>query len=110
MKQLQIAALAALLWAVPCPADGVAVPANVEASFDEARLADDLTGTLTDSNKEDRVGFYASAGSTLTVTLTPDPTNGTPLVGASMALCDSAGVALATGDYDKSHDGLIVWK
>jgi hypothetical protein len=104
-------ALASLLWSGPTFADGAADPATVESSFDAARLADDLVGALTDPTKEIRVGVYASAGSTVSATLTPDA-DAALVLNPTLTLCDAAGVAVDVTVFDKSvpGSGVITWK
>jgi hypothetical protein len=112
MQAIRSAALAALLCALPCFADGVVSPDEVEASFDTARVADDLTGTLIDPAKEIRIRVYASAGSTVSATLTPDQASASPFVGPSMELCTDDGSPVDVTLFDKSPDdgSAVVWK
>ena len=113
MKLLPLATLFALLAAGPSFADGTPAPEDVEATFDAARLKDDLHGSIADTAKEVRVLFHASAGSKLSATLAPD-TVGTPATGLSLTLCDAAGVdqGVAGSDADKSEEGsgVVTWK
>jgi hypothetical protein len=113
MKHPLLAAAAALLVAVPCLAGGSSDPAVVEATFDSARLADDLQGTLSDPAKEVHIGVHVSAGSKVTAKLTADVV-GTMPAGPSLVLCDAAGVdqGVAGSQYDKSVPGSFVvkWK
>jgi hypothetical protein len=113
MKHTALAALAACLLAGPSLADGVADPANVEATFDAARMKDDLFGSIADPAKEVRVLFHASAGSKLTATLAPGA-EGTPAAGLSLTLCDAAGADQGIGgsEFDKSEEGsgVVTWK
>ena len=113
MKHFALAALAACLLAGPSLADGVPDPANVEATFDAARLKDDLFGSIADPAKEVRVLFYASAGSKVSATLTADVVGPAPS-GPSLKLCDAAGVdqQVSGSSYDKSEPDTFVvkWK
>jgi hypothetical protein len=108
MKNLLLAATAALLLAVPCFGGGT--PADVEAAFDSARLADDLSGSLSDPAKEIDIQVYVSAGSKLTATLSAGTAGTVP----SLKLCDGAGAdQLVTGStFDKSVAGsnVVKWK
>jgi len=113
MKITSFACLAALLVSAPSFADGVPAPGDVEAAFDAARLKDDCFGSTTDTAKQVRVLFHASAGSKLTATLAPGA-EGTPATGLSLTLCDAAGVDQGIGGsaYDKSEEGsgVVTWK
>ena len=55
-------------------ADGTGDAGTTLAAFDEARVRDDLRGVIDDAAKEVRVTFFASAGSTLSATLTGNET------------------------------------
>lgn len=111
--KLLAAALAALLLA-PLAPKALAEPTVVEASFDGARLADDLSGTYSgNAGAEVRVRLYASAKTTLSCTLSPDPAGSAPIPSVSLVLVDDSGTDLnvAGGPHDKSvaGSGTIVW-
>jgi len=115
MKTSLLAAMAALSFLVPCLADTTPNPANIEASFDGARLADDLSGTFSgDPSKEIRVRVYASAGSNVSATLSPDPATAAPIPGLTLHLCDDLGgdLGVAGSKYDKTvaGTGVITWR
>jgi hypothetical protein len=115
MKTIAPAALSALLLlSAPFSSKGRADPPVVEASFDSARFADDLSGTYSGApGSEIHVSLYASAGSTVNVNLAPEPTTAAPIPGLTLTLSDPAGVDQnVTGSkYDKTKPGAttIVW-
>lgn len=110
MKTLLAAALVASLLAAP----GFAEPTAVEASFDGARLADNLTGSISDPANTVIVSAYVSAGSSVSVTLAPDATLAAPITGLALTLLDPMGAdqQIAGGAYDKSvaGSGVVTWK
>jgi hypothetical protein len=110
MKTLLLAATAALLLAVPCLGGGSSNPADVEATFDSARLADDLSGTISDPAKEVDIDVYVSSGSKVSATFSAGTTGTVP----TLKLCDAAGVdqQVAGSSFDKSVAGsnVVKWK
>ena len=88
MKILSLAATAALLLAVPCLGAGSSNPADIEATFDSARLADNLSGSLSDPAKEIDIDVYVSAGSKVSATFSAGTAGTVP----TLKLCDAAGV------------------
>jgi len=115
MKTIAFAAAAALLLlSAPFASQGRADPGVVEASFDSARFADDLSGSY--SGAADaciRVSLYASAGSTISVNLAPEPTTAAPIPGLTLTLLDPAAVdqSVTGSKYDKTKPDTttIVW-
>lgn len=110
MKTLLAAAIAASL----CVSSGFAAADPVEAAFDGARLADNLTGSISDPANEVRIRLYVGTGSKISATLAPDDSTGAPIAGLSMQLVDDSGTdqQVSGGAYDKSvaGSGVVTWK
>ena len=95
----------------PAMAYGVEDPATTEASFDGARLKDDLAGAIVDVAKEVRIKFRVlsqGGNGKLSATLDADKRSSAPAAtGLTLRLCDAVGTDLGvTGSkYDLTKPG-----
>jgi hypothetical protein len=116
MKSTLLAASAALVaLVVPFSSPGHAALYDLEAAFDAARFADDLSGSYSGApDAVIRVRVYASAGSWISATLSPEPATAAPIADVALKLLDENGVDQnVTGSaYDKTvaGSGTISWR
>lgn len=115
-KSIALAALGLLTLAagrdvLPAWAYGPGDPRDAEASFDGARLRDDLAGTIADPAKEVRITFRALSQvvkGKISATLTADKRSKDPgATGLGLWLCDAEGndLGVAGSRYDVSKAG-----